>query len=945
MVDEEEAARRQLRREKKKARRRADKHEHAEPAADAESNHHIEVADSDALEQQDDDTDDEAEGTADFDREVDMLDRDALTRQDDTEARKLGLTVATKSSWTLSAPTGGRFVQCDPIFATELSTGEQVLLTATAQEVQVLSVETSLPIRTCSIPNNQSVVSLTLREASPGSVYCLLRNGEVVVWQWTSDAAELATIPGPGKVVAMADALDDALFCLHNADGTLRITRRREVWYQTRMQLTDLLVTGESDFVIAYGPSAVLLGAKTRSDYVWIEVPIGGTITCLDARLTHSNESGKKKRQAHLSLAIGKSDGQIHVYEDVTSLFAPQAQATLPPPRILHWHREAVSSVKFSRDGNYLVSGGKETVLVLWQLQTGVQQYLPHLTSEIERIVVSPKGDRYAVQLGDNSIIVLSTSELKPVAHFAGLQLAGSSLSTTTALSIISKHAAADRKATAATIHPQRPHQLLLTVPATRPKTATEAATARPFLQTFDLRASRSLMRQALTRNNVTDVNIGPEKTAIASPDVAYLAVSHDGQWLATVDEWMPPASDLEYLCDTPGGVEPERWMRREVYLKFWKWDQGQGMWSLSARIDAPHARADGRLQGAGKVLGLLADPVTVGFITLGEDSRVRMWRPRRRVKKGAVSKVEGEELEVTEWICRQVVELPATEARRADSPLDTFEVPAPHQACLAWAKDGSLLAISLSFRDTAATPALVHFVNAATGKLVTSTSGLAPGEVEAIGILDRYIVVVSSGSINVWDLITNILTHRFNITSGRPSLAVNHKDGTFAVAVRSQVVVYRPRNTQALAREDCGQDIAAILPKEDTGGYTLLFDDATVRTLLYMGAGPRLTELKYASEDAPLLIEDVPEAADEASDVEMTEVLALPAPDDRRRQQGFVLEETEDDRPVVRPEQLASIFDVGQSFAMPPIRDMFAAVMELYGRKPLSRFVREEVA
>jgi NET1-associated nuclear protein 1 (U3 small nucleolar RNA-associated protein 17) len=52
----------------------------------------------------------------------------------------------------------------------------------------------------------------------------------------------------------------------------------------------------------------------------------------------------------------------------------------------------------------------------------------------------------------------------------------------------------------------------------------------------------------------------------------------------------------------------------------------------------------------------------------------------------------------------------------------------------------------------------------------------------------------------------------------------------------------------------------------------------------------------------------------------------------------SLAFEEGEDDRPVVRPEQLASIFDVGQSFAMPPVADMFSAVVGLYGRKPRAR-------
>ena len=72
--------------------------------------------------------------------------------------------------------------------------------------------------------------------------------------------------------------------------------------------------------------------------------------------------------------------------------------------------------------GNYLISGGRETVLILWQLETSRRQELPHLTSAIDNIVVSPSGSSYLIQLADNSAMVLSTSELSPTAYVAGLQ-------------------------------------------------------------------------------------------------------------------------------------------------------------------------------------------------------------------------------------------------------------------------------------------------------------------------------------------------------------------------------------------------------------------------------------------------------------------------------------------------------------------------------------------
>ncbi|KAI7559674.1 hypothetical protein KC317_g10205, partial [Hortaea werneckii] len=128
---------------------------------------------------------------------------------------------------------------------------------------------------------------------------------------------------------------------------------------------------------------------------------------------------------------------------------------------------------------------------------------------------------------------------------------------------------------------------------------------------------------------------------------------------------------------------------------------------------------------------------------------------------------------------------------------------------------------------------------------------------------------------------------------------------------------------------------IATLLAGKDARGYTLVFDDATLRSLSSTGV-PRA----LPSADAPAAQEDV-----DAMDLEPpTSLLLSSAPSSRPATLTATqsatdplprLPEPEDDRPVVRPEQLASIFDVGPSFAMPPVRDMFEAVVGLFGRKP----------
>lgn len=846
------------------------------------------------------------------------------------------------SGWSLSSPAAGRFMDQDPIFVRDPVTLEELLITANHREVQVLSIDTSLPIS--SLPTEEGMV-VTCLAVGPmrDSLYIAYSDGRVMEWDWSS--GEFSAAPAPDtETVAIQQtttAVDakDTFYLTHEA-GNSTIYRCLSPLHVSTQKLQSLQVLGDAEYIVAQGPTALVLGMKkgkrADSSFVFVELPVQEGITCVDARLADAD--GKNaKHPSGLSLVVGNVEGHLRLYDDISSIFAQKGQASLPSPRILHWHREAVSAVKFSKDGNYLISGGKETVLVLWQLETGKKQYLPHLTSEIERIVVSPEGDKYAVQMGDNSIMVLSTSELKPVANFAGLQLAlpvPVSLPARGEMVTVSQE-----KTVAAALHPNDANQLLLAVPATQPKSHSDAAEARPFLQTFDLRTSRHLIRQALARNNVTDFSIGPDKTPVAPPDVAHIVVSRDGQWLATVDEWMPPASDLQHLVRDEGmQIEQERRLRREVYLKIWRWDDGQGLWTLSTRVDAPHSRAVKGVQGAGKVFTLVADPASTGFATVGEDSCVNIWKPKTRVRHGVVMKGQ-DAVDVVEWTCRRTVELPR-QVERADSPVGYSETSvAPSSACLAYSEDGSMLAAAQVLTGAVDIQPLVHFIDTLTGEIKASKAGLAPSQVNALGFLDRYLIAVANRTVSVWDLVTDSFRHRHRLPHNDlavPMLALSHTDNTFAVAVGTKVSVYGPTDTQALCKIDCGDDIAAILSGKGRRGYTLVFEDATVRTLSTTGAAaaalPAMDETAdeetaYAAAEAGAV-----EVEEAASDVEMAEVLALPS---SKAEQGLLLPDAEDDRPVVRPEELAKLFDVGPSFAMPPVKDMFEAVVGLYGRKP----------
>ncbi|WPH02789.1 WD40 repeat-like protein [Acrodontium crateriforme] len=829
--------------------------------------------------------------------------------------------------WSLSLPSAGHFISQDPVFVQDQ--GNEYLLAATEIAVELLSLDTSLTIRSCPSPSGLSVKCFALAKATPNTVFIAYNNGAVHQWNWSKDGQANPFATAQGSLVAMdtscsADGKEDLVY-LSKSDNKTIVFFGEKSMYTTERQLESLQILGHGHYVVAHSKDVVVIGGRKSAgdsdvDYIWVELPISRSITCVGAKISQlTGDKKEQKRLPELSLAIGDVEGGIALYEQgIATLFRPKGNQNMATPRTLHWHREAVSSVKFSPDGNYLISGGNETVLVLWQLATGNKQFLPHLTSAIDRVVVSPNGTQYAVQLGDNSIMVLSTSELKPIANFARLQLCCRALS-----------GGDDNKPTAAVLNPRDLNQLLLAVPSTQPKEPHHIE-ARPFLQTFDIRNSRHVTRQALGRNNVTDFNLGPESTPIIPPDVSHLQISSDGEWLATVDEWTPPASDMEHVS-SEGNVDYQCRKRREVYLKIWQSSE-EGIWTLTTRIDSPHALAGGERNGSGKVLALVSDPSGPGFASLGEDNTVRIWRPKARMQNGVVV-TDASNNEVIEWVCKRTINLLSNAIPHPDTALVATGVLTPDSsASLAWSEDGSSIAASVQNLTSENNNSVVHILSV-NGTVESKPSEVGQDSVVAMGFLGRYLITVSLQDARVVDLVQRRLYRRMKLSNAKevlPLLAINHKEGNFAVAVGGRLMVYNPNESKSsIYNVDLGAPLAAVLA--NGAGYTLLSTHSTTRTLSRSGISQRLNELPTLEQEpsAPveansqmIVAEEVDVDEEEEISSELRRTLALPG-------------DAEDDRPVVRPEQLASIFDVGHSFAMPPVKDMFQAIAGLFGRRP----------
>ncbi|KAJ8468395.1 hypothetical protein ONZ51_g9678 [Trametes cubensis] len=270
----------------------------------------------------------------------------------------------------------------------------------------------------------------------------------------------------------------------------------------------------------------------------------------------------------------------------------------------LHWHAHAVSSLAFTPNGAYLLSGGEEAVLVIWQLHTGKKEFVPRVGSPIVHIALLNNGgeEEYLLSLADASFVFVRASSLKISRSIARIKL--------------DPAISHDRPSTSTAI-PLAVHSLssTLILPSSHPSS----------LQTFSPSTSRLISELEVSPSN--RVSRRDEKPLQPSR-VERAVLSDSGDWMATVDY-----------------REAEESFRAEVYMKIWQWDRKGGFWVLNTRIDRPH--------GLKKVTGVAFRPRArtqddLLLATTGEDGHIKTWRIR-----SVKTKTEGVE---EFWVARSTL-------------------------------------------------------------------------------------------------------------------------------------------------------------------------------------------------------------------------------------------------------------------------------------------------
>ena len=721
------------------------------------------------------------------------------------------------SSWKITGGVGGLFLDHDPL----LTRDEKYLILPTRAAVNIYATRTSLLVRSLRPQDGNYVSCCSFSQSDENQLFITSEDGHISKWNWSTGELLLNWAVPEGLVQIKLCSSDSSnvaeeVLALHET-----MNGRRWVYYTLkkgndgpsftktilkRQGLSkDMLVLDDGHLLVTTAGQTLFIGrkAKTKSDqvgdvtYTWRELTMPNSAASLDVCLRSISKSSTGSRES-IDVAVGFADGTIQIYDDLLFRLIGKeknnANAEVTSKR-LHWHRNTVKALKWSKDGNYVISGGFETVLVIWQIDTNQQQFLPHLSAAILNLTISAAGTSYVLRLADNSVMVLSVADLLPSANIQGPAVLPHGLSGVVA----AVHTAHKDKAFIATAT-SLTNQLGLS--------DTAHAT---MLQIYDWRTGLQTGKQALARNMTTDKNVDPRGHLVQEPNVVFMAFSQDGQWLATVDEWQPHPDDLAVVSSADGHIEI-----RETCIKFWSLGQSSENWELVTRVDEPHGQNVA-------CCGLFACPTRLEFATTGANAQLKIWAPKLRQRDGvAVRDSAGRQLST--WTVRLATEVKHNSMLAQSSS---------HRVAGAYSADGSVLAISWDVRG--AQERLVHFIDPRNGYCISQEQDLLSHGKASMGFVGRFLITLSS-SLHVWDTISRRTWLQLNLApayraSAGNILATNSSAGHFAIAVRplvdgagyAHVAVFDVQARTCLHRQQSKDDILALLSVTNETSYLLV--------------------------------------------------------------------------------------------------------------------------
>ncbi|KAK5083332.1 NET1-associated nuclear protein 1 [Exophiala xenobiotica] len=780
-------------------------------------------------------------------------------RQSKKKHKQKSLTRQSRSTsdWTLTPPSGGAFIDHDPV----LTPDEQFLILATKQDIHIYATKTSLLLRTLHVAKTSEITTYAQIQPQEQFIAVGLKDGTLLKYDWTTGRRVWA-LDFNGSITAITSTsssveADGFLMINESDDGSYNMTSlaldatgrqvgRRHLLSQKTLIKPQVCFAADLGIVTVCSKDTILVGQLGSDDgedaapLLWKEVSVNGKIVCFHAQILPASKQAKKgSNQPIVNVAVGLRSGEIYLYNDLLNNANTGNDLHI---RRLHWHRAAPRTVKFSPDSNYLISGGDETVLVIWQLDTNQKQVLPHLTTPILNATISHQGSAYALRLADNSVMVLSTSDLQPFANISSLAFDASSRAPyLPALS------------TPAVLHPSHSDRLLLAYslqnssPSIKPS---EKSTN--MLQTYDIASHLQLSRQALARNLVSTVSIGPNGQPLKEPDVTHLDITHDGQWLVTVDQWSPSDTDTRELYLSRGD-QSRRAQLNECFLRFWSTsnmssDTGTDNWELNTRIDEPISTSLTATSPTKQAILAVAIGPARHQVAVADSTRsLKLYSPKARIRSGVpVRDAQGQQLFT--WTYDHIIPLS-----------DATVSPDPNSATLAFSEDGSVLAAS--WTTNSHLKARVHLIDSKNATVAASLPDIVGSGTATLAWCGRYLLSLSERFV-IYDTVSMTPTFVIEIDDrfslGKSRMAVNSRSGVVAVCVSerdmrtpSRLILFDVNDLgkKPVLEEQVHGQIHVLLAERDRGGFLII--DGEGRTSSVSPPGPAGV-VGAAREDIP---------------------------------------------------------------------------------------------
>ncbi|KDQ63260.1 hypothetical protein JAAARDRAFT_29279 [Jaapia argillacea MUCL 33604] len=522
--------------------------------------------------------------------------------------------ISEELSWAWTSLADSSASRCPPVFTRDgsyffsiVGSSIKVYSVATGQVVSTLSASFS-GSSACRSPESDGHTDLiTSAILSPHNPFQLITgslDGCIKIWDFL-DAVLLQTIDIAQPILHLCahEKFKEHVFVAVNRPGKKKNSNGNpsednaavlQVSLKPTPSTTQSRIQKSSE-IVSVGKTRLTAGLGLSPSGAWLIAIAGHKAYVADTSSLKSGFTKFVSPEALTCLAVhpveeyfatGDGKGNIRLWyclsEHIAASQAASGVEKKAQTTTLRWHAHAVSSLAFTSNGAYLLSGGEESVLVIWQLHTGKKEFVPRVGSPIISIALSNASEReeeYLLGLADASFAFINAGTMKISKTISRIKLDP----------VISR----DRHPSPAPT-PLAFHSIssTLILPSSHPSS----------LQTYSLNSSKLISELEVSPSN--RVSRRDEKH-IEPSRVERAVISSSSDWMATIDS-----------------RQPDDAFRGEMYLKLWWWDRKAGVWILNTRIDRPH--------GLKKLTSVTFSPTKhrsrLLLVTTGEDGYVKTW-------------------------------------------------------------------------------------------------------------------------------------------------------------------------------------------------------------------------------------------------------------------------------------------------------------------------------